>query len=161
MLQANFSTWRGHTVGMWRTLTALGVLYHNYSIINTPPPLTREGLHACMGWREDGWRWQGCTCWAGVSAVSAIQTLQRKLGSITSTLILKILFVCFFKHTVVPGPFPWEQEKKSHTDTRKQYKTLANNNQHNILNHIRLGVKTLWVKVNIKPWKKKQACWAT
>lgn len=35
-LQTNFSTWRGHTVGMCRTLTAPGVLYHNYRIIGTP-----------------------------------------------------------------------------------------------------------------------------
>lgn len=35
---------RGHTVGMCRTLTALGVLYHNYRIINTPPP-SQEGLY--------------------------------------------------------------------------------------------------------------------
>lgn len=50
MLQANFSTWRGHTVGMCRTLTALGVLYHNYRIINTPLP-SQEGLY-CMHDKE-------------------------------------------------------------------------------------------------------------
>lgn len=60
MLQANFSTWRGHTVGMCRTLTALGVLYHNYRIINTPLP-SQEGLY-CMHdkeCREDGGRGGG------------------------------------------------------------------------------------------------------
>lgn len=31
---------------MCRTVTALGVLYHNYRIINTPPP-SQEGLY-CM-----------------------------------------------------------------------------------------------------------------
>lgn len=40
---------------MCRTLTALGVLYHNYRIINTPPP-SQEGLYRMhdAGCREDG-----------------------------------------------------------------------------------------------------------
>ncbi|KAM7369109.1 hypothetical protein PAMP_013404 [Pampus punctatissimus] len=55
MLQANFSTWRGHTVGMCRTVTALGVLYHNYRIINIPLP-SQEGLYRMHDkeCREDG-----------------------------------------------------------------------------------------------------------
>lgn len=126
MLQANFSTWRGHTVGMCRTLTALGVLYHNYRIINTPLP-SQEGLYRMhdAGCREHGGCWGGgkwgggAECRVHPLAVMGCELVQcnwplqqvlyghfrRKQGSITSTLVQYSQY-CFL-HTVVPSPFPW------------------------------------------------------
>lgn len=133
MLQANFSTWRGHTVGMCRTLTALGVLYHNYRIINTPLP-SQEGLY-CMHdkeCREDGGRGgEGkCECggWVGLrgegthsqSALIGSDGVGTSAVQLATTAVLyrhfkgnteyhfdisSILTILFF-HTVVPSPFP-------------------------------------------------------
>lgn len=70
---------------MCRTVTALGVLYHNYRIINTPLP-SQEGLY-CMhdtGCGEDGdggvkegalggTHWQSAPAGSGGMGISTVQ----------------------------------------------------------------------------------------
>lgn len=128
MLQADFSTWRGHTVGMCRTLTALGVLYHNYRIINTPPP-SQEGLYrmheaecradGLVGGRQS---WVGGhsapagSTWVGSANnhdSSALDTLMET-GCITSILTILLLL------TVVPSPAHGCRNSKANIDTERQ-----------------------------------------
>lgn len=102
---------------MCRTLTALGVLYHNYRIVITPPP-SQEGLYRMHGRgmqgkvvEVEGGRGEGTGSDGGVG-ISAVQ--------LATTAVLYRHFkgnreyhfdISFnthntvFQHTVVPSPF--------------------------------------------------------
>lgn len=104
---------------MCRTLTALGVLYHNYRIINTPPP-SQEGLYRMhdAGCREDGVvvGWQSAPAGSDGVGISAVQlattaVLYRHFkGNWENHFDVSSILTILFLHTVAPSPFQWEQE---------------------------------------------------
>lgn len=125
---------------MCRTVTAPGVLYHNYRVINTPPP--SQGGPYCMheagmqgagrggsggsgrvqrlavigvgGVREGGAGGISAVQTSATTYSSALSTLWGKLGGCHRRFNTSILTIVLFKkNTAVTSPFPWEQEEQS------------------------------------------------
>lgn len=175
MLHANFGTWRGHTVGMCRTLTATGCVVSQLQNHRCSSAITR-GTISSHAWRGDvgsgrgarrrRWQWRGgskCSTRLATTASGAVHTLQRKQGSITPNTHNTVLF--FFTHSGARHLSHENGKSKANTDTERRKKALVNNiiSRHfnpRVPRSKSAGYRQVKLNIYVTVWEKSQSGWA-